>query len=84
MWQVVLNGKGTKLADRIVAFDMNLSNVKKVLSSKPRRLEDRAFVTLLRNRVQHGGILAPGASLMKEGENGRGVGSRWYPETLAR
>jgi len=31
-----------------------------------------------------GGILAPGASLMKDGENNRGAASRWYPETLAR
>ena len=45
---------------------------------------DVLFQTILRNRVQRGGILAPGASLMKNGENNVGVGSRWYPETLAR
>lgn len=28
--------------------------------------------------------MAPGASLMKEGENGKGLSSRWYPTTLAR
>ena len=28
--------------------------------------------------------MAPGAGLMKEGENGRGLGSRWYPETLRK
>jgi len=38
----------------------------------------------LRNRVQRGGILAAGAGLVKTGENGRGLLSRWYPETLAR
>jgi DNA adenine methylase len=43
-----------------------------------------AFQTILRNRTQRGGIVAPGASLMRNGENGRGVSSRWYPETLAR
>lgn len=31
----------------------------------------------------HGGILAPGASLIKHGENGKGLRSRWYPKTLA-
>src|SRR5205085_907634 len=36
----------------------------------------------LKNRVNRGGILAPGASLMKDGENGRGLSSRWYVETL--
>ncbi len=28
--------------------------------------------------------MAPGASLMRQGENGRGVASRWYPVTLIR
>lgn len=28
--------------------------------------------------------MAPGASLMKAGENGRGLLSRWYPETLKK
>ena len=28
--------------------------------------------------------MAPGAGLVKAGENGRGLSSRWYPETLAR
>jgi len=45
---------------------------------------EKAFTTLLKNRVQRGGIIAPGASLMKKGENGRGIASRWYPETLRR
>jgi DNA adenine methylase len=83
VWDVILSDQGENLARRILSFEMTLQNVKEVLGSKPRDLEDRAFITLLRNRVQHGGILAPGASLMKEGEKGRGVGSRWYPRTLA-
>jgi len=44
----------------------------------------RAFATILRNRVQRGGILAPGASFIKNGENGKGIRSRWYPETLRK
>lgn len=28
--------------------------------------------------------MAPGAGLVKTGENGRGIRSRWYPQTLAR
>lgn len=84
VWWVILNGKGEHLAQRVTEFDMTLPNVKQVLAREPRTMEDRAFSTLLRNRVQHGGILAPGASLMKDGENGKGIGSRWYPDTLAR
>jgi len=71
VWQAMLNGRGRKLADRIVEFNLTLGNVRKVLSKRHRSILDRAFATILRNRVQHGGILAPGASLMREGENER-------------
>lgn len=54
-------------------------------SDKPARdTRELAFQTILHNRVQRGGILAPGAGLVITGENGRGIRSRWYPETLAR
>ena len=33
--------------------------------------------------MNHGGILAPGAGLLRKGEAGRGLRSRWYPQTLA-
>lgn len=45
---------------------------------------ERAFATIVRNRANRGGILAHGAGLIKTGENGKGIASRWYPETLAR
>lgn len=84
VWQVLLNGKGKALATKIATFEMTLPSVKAALGNPPQELLDRAFVTILRNRVQRGGILAPGASLMKEGENGRGIKSRWYAETLQK
>ncbi len=42
------------------------------------------FRTLVLNRTRRGGVLAPGAALTRNGENGNGVASRWYPETLQR
>lgn len=82
VWEVVLNGHGLELADRIRAFGLTDQTARAILSADCRTAVDRAFATIVRNRVQRGGILAPGASLMKDGENGRGIGSRWYPETL--
>jgi len=38
----------------------------------------------VKNRVNRGGILAPGAGMIKQGEKGKGLKSRWYPETLKR
>lgn len=84
VWQMILSSSGKKLAKRIEDFKFDAESVVACLSSKPRTRLDHAFQTILRNRVQHGGIIAPGASLMKEGENGKGLGSRWYPETLGR
>jgi DNA adenine methylase len=82
VWRVMLNGKGKALADWIMEFHLTPESARAVLAASPANLFDRAFATIVRNRVQRGGILAPGASLMKLGENGRGVLSRWYPETL--
>jgi DNA adenine methylase len=84
VWDVMLNGHGPALAECITGFEMSLANARAVLAAEPRTPLDRAFCTILRNRVQHGGILAPGASLMKDGENGRGIKSRWYAQTLHR
>lgn len=83
VWRVVLNGHADWLSDKILNFDLTAKNVHEVLGSKPRALHEMAFQTILRNRVQRGGIMAPGAGLVKEGEDGRGLASRWYPETLA-
>lgn len=83
VWRTILNGKGEALARKIESFDLNANTVTEVLQSTPSTGLERAFATIVRNRVQRGGILAPGASLMNKGENGRGIASRWYPKTLA-
>jgi len=84
VWRVVLNGQAEWLAKEILNFDVTFDGVRAVLDQEADDLRGRAFQTILRNRVQRGGILAQGAGLVKTGENGRGLNSRWYPETLAR
>ena len=84
VWRVVLNGQADWLAKQILHFDLTLENVVTVLRQDAAELRAKAFQTILRNRVQRGGILADGAGLIKTGESGRGLNSRWYPETLAR
>jgi DNA adenine methylase len=83
VWRVVLNGQAEWLATRILKFDVTLDNVIEVLKQPSGEVREKAFQTIVRNRVQRGGIMAPGAGLIKTGENGRGLKSRWYPETLA-
>jgi len=88
VWKTILTGQGDWLAQEILDFDLTFGNVRKALEEDTHgsavSLRRRAFLTLLRNRVQRGGIMAPGAGLVKNGENNRGISSRWYPETLAR
>ncbi len=84
VWQTILNGDGEWLADRIVSFQVSGESVRTAVAKGRRSLRERAFATIVRNRISRGGILAPGAGVMKLGENGKGLASRWYPETLCR
>lgn len=84
VWRTMLGGQAEWLAQRIEQFDLTKKNVLSVLNAPATTQREKAFATVLRNRVQRGGIMAPGAGLVKTGENGRGLASRWYPETLAR
>jgi DNA adenine methylase len=83
VWDQILDGEAANLARRIEDFPISRSRVEQTLSNPPHSREDLAFQTILRNRVNRGGIMAPGASMMRNGENGHGVASRWYPRTLA-
>lgn len=84
VWQTLLSDDAAWLANKIVTFAVTKSSVESVLGNTSSSLRERAFSVLLRNRVSHGGILANGAGLLKHGENGKGLLSRWYPETLRR
>jgi DNA adenine methylase len=84
VWHTILGGQAKWLADQILNFELTRDNVTAVLRKEPNSQRERAFAVILRNRVQRGGIMAEGAGLVKTGENGRGLNSRWYPETLAR
>lgn len=84
VWHTIFIGQAGWLADRICHFRLTKENVLKVLREEPTEQRQKAFAAILKNRVQRGGIMAPGAGLVKNGENGRGLRSRWYPDTLAR
>lgn len=84
VWQTMLSDDGPWLADRIMSFDLTRDSARAILSQTHHDSRERAFATIVKNRVNRGGILAPGASMVKNGENGRGLASRWYPRTLYR
>ena len=82
LWQCMLDN-AEELARRVEGFIATSENVSAVFADTGLSGMDAAFRTLLRNRVSRGGILARGASVVKKGENGNGISSRWYPNTLA-
>lgn len=82
VWKVIFNDKNKWLADKIYTFELSLSNVKAEFENPHKQLQDIAFCTILKNRIFHGGILAKGSGMIKNGENGKGISSRWYPKTL--
>mgnify|MGYP001610994736 CR=1 FL=1 len=84
VWRTILSPNAPQLAEAVLSFDFSPQAVEQVLSTPPETLQDQAFRTLLVNRVHYGGIIAPGASPVKFGENGKGIASRWYPRTLYR
>ena len=82
VWEVILNDKTEWLAEKIFNFDLTTENIKAELSKENKEIHDIAFCTILKNRVFHGGIIAKGSGMIKNGENGKGISSRWYPKTL--
>lgn len=84
VWQVLLSEENQALAKKIRGFDMNIQDLKAELAKPAEPILQKAFQTILKNRTYHGGILARGSGLLKHGEAGKGIKSRWYPETLAK
>jgi len=82
-WRAALE-HGDQLVQRVVSFTPDRASVEHLTFEAPMDVLDHGFRTLILNRTRRGGVLAPGASLTKLGENGNGITSRWYPDTLAR
>ena len=74
---------GATLSQWILQFEPTHAALNRMCERPPATVAEHGFRTLVLNRTRRGGILAPGASFTRRGENGKGLLSRWYPETLA-
>ncbi|HEY3930998.1 MAG TPA: DNA adenine methylase [Verrucomicrobiae bacterium] len=83
VWETILGGDAKWLAKRLLTFELTPESAKAELAKTPHSRREFAFQTILKNRTAHGGILAEGAGVLKHGENGKGILSRWYPQTIA-
>lgn len=84
VWEVIFNGDASALAARIRKFVLTRKSARETLKRRDPDLISRAFCCLLLNRISRGGVIAPGAGWLNYGEAGKGILSRWYPETLAK
>jgi DNA adenine methylase len=84
VWSCALS-IGTELADEVESFKVTKKHVDELFrhASNDATSAQQALAVLVRNRVHRGGVLAEGAGRLKKGENGKGIRSRWYPETIA-
>ena len=81
-WRAALES-GNVLCEKIFDFEPTIDKLRALEESHPSTVLEHGFRTLVLNRTRRGGILAKGASFSRNGENGRGILSRWYPVTLA-
>jgi len=87
VWQTVLHGPPSDmdaLCGMVRDFGMSRERLEAALDRDDGGTVGTAFRTLLRNRTSRDGNLSPGAGLVRGGEAGRGVASRWYPASLVR
>ncbi len=75
--------QGDALAKRVLEFEPTLERVQELQKHASGTVLERGFRTLVLNRTRRAGVLAEGASFIKDGENGKGLLSRWYPKTLS-
>ncbi len=80
-WHAALH-HGPELRRKVLGFEPTRERVKALACTCPSNVVDHGFRTLVLNRTRRGGILAAGASLSRVGENGKGIASRWYPNTI--
>ena len=83
-WKTILSDDCQWLIKQISDFDVTAESVNSAISHAIDGMKERGFATIVRNRTNHGGILAKGSGMIKAGENGRGLSSRWYPSTLVK
>lgn len=86
VWNNVLSANGCELAERVEGFKISKATANRLFAhaANGAELSEKALAVLVRNRIQRGGVLAPGAGRIKSGENEKGISSRWYPETISK
>ena len=87
VWEIICNGSDgdiKSLCSKLENFTPSRELVIELLAKNETDTLNRAFKTILKNRFSDGGILTDDAGILKNGENNKGLTSRWYPKTLIK
>lgn len=84
VWKTILSDDYSWLMEKISEFEISEAEPEVLGNGCDLCIKERAFNAILRNRISRAGIIAPGAGTLNHGEQGRGIRSRWYPETLRK
>jgi len=86
VWSCAVSEQGLELAAQVETFQLNRKRVGQLFKKAQEcpAPANQALAVIVRNRIQRGGVMAPGAGRIKSGENEHGLASRWYPATLAQ
>ena len=82
-WQVAFTNPSL-LMERMLRRSLSREQVRSLFEQSPTDVSERAWRTLVLNRLLHNGVLAAGSSFPVRGENDQGWQQRWYPETITR
>ena len=82
-WHAALR-YGPELCKKVTRFNPTREAVARLSRRRPANILEHGFRTLVLNRTRYGGILASGAASIDKGEEGKGIASRWYPNTLVK
>jgi DNA adenine methylase len=84
VWETIINGDVEWLIKQMDELELTHQAAEEVIERADESLRDKALAMIIHNRVSRGGVTAPGAGWIKKGENGQGITSRWYPDTLIK
>ncbi len=82
VWETILSKDHQWLEGQIAAFKISEGTAEYAVEREKDSTKEQAFKVILQNRISRSGITAPGSGVLNQGENGKGLRSRWYPDTL--
>ena len=85
VWQTILGWRCEMARQTHLTFELTPESAKAELANPPHSRREFAFQTVLKNRTApSAGFSLEGAGTLEKWKNGKGILSRWYPQTIGK